>query len=524
MSRTLLAMLALTASLAEAAKCDELPAILIVQDRSFSMSRTTKGEDIPPATDPSKWSISQQVVPQIAFDFENRIRFGVMFYPEASNECGTGTVVSPISYNASNVQAAYTGPTAVPFGLTPSAASLDAARAYLEGLHLTTPKYVLLITDGIPNCIGPDPDAVTVAAAKRLKDAGILVGVVGFGAQFAGGNDKDVLDRIAAAGGTGAAYAATNHEQLRSQLNLIASSASGCCRDVCSAGAAQCNGSGQSQKCEVNAAQGCTQWVSIDCAAGAVCTDGHCRSCTDACSNGSTRCNGASVETCEVGASGCLQWSAPKTCGPDKICSNGACAGCSNACTDGEKRCGVGGVIEECRRDATGCLSFSPVAQCNLSAGGTCVNGVCTGACTDVCTEGLAMCSIHRPQSCVRQSNGCTAWSSGTECTAQTICSEGGCRQRCPVDELETCPAGTMCKLIGIDRLCMPATDAGVDPPGSDGDRKTPANPDAGLLDGSSAKSANNLGASGACSSSPLILSCWALAMAAIMLRLRSNR
>lgn len=49
-------------------------------------------------------------------------------------------------------------------------------------------------------------------------------------------------------------------------------------------------------------------------------------SCTDACTQGSTVCDGESaLKTCEMQASGCLDWSAPVACSASQTCSAGAC-------------------------------------------------------------------------------------------------------------------------------------------------------------------------------------------------------
>src|SRR5690606_22675264 len=152
---------------------------------------------------------------------------------------------------------------------------------------------------GAKDCIDDNNSA---SAAAALFAAGIKVFVVGFSTTLTSGNNKAVLDAIAAAGGTSSAYTATNQSQLTSVLNSIAVNTATCCHDVCNAGAAVCNANGQRQTCQMDASIGCTTWTAQTCASGSTCTSGACTSCNNTCNAGALRCAGGNAQQCVANA------------------------------------------------------------------------------------------------------------------------------------------------------------------------------------------------------------------------------
>ena len=442
------AVIALTASSALAAPCAELPVLFIVQDKSGSMNFAPDGTTAS-ATNPSKWSIARQVVPSLATNFNNRFRFGAAMFPQTTTtfNCTTGTVVTPIADTTTGITNAYNA--AVPGGGTPTAASLIAVRTHLLGQGLTTPAYVLLITDGLPNCntsldantcspttpgCGPTPAAsscalgskdcldnnATIAAAQQLFASNIKVFVVGFDSALTAGNNKAVLDAIASAGGTGSAYVASNQAQLTSTLNTIAVNTATCCKDVCTAGAALCTNAGTRQTCQMDAALGCTTWTTQQCSSGSSCANGVCSQCSNACTAGATRCANGNAEQCVASAQGCTTWQPAQTCGYGEVCSNGMCNSCE-ACTIGASRCTANGA-ETCDWNVlSGCTAWTAHA---CASGSTCQNGSCA-SCNSTCTAGAQQCAGNTVQSCVADASGCTHWQSGQVCS--NFCSGGAC-------------------------------------------------------------------------------------------------
>lgn len=474
--RSLVAALLTLSTAALAVPCSELPVLFIVQDKSGSMAKAPDGSTAS-GSNPSKWSIAQTVVPSLATQFGNRFRFGAEMFPHDTTtfNCTTGTVVSGISYSSSGVSSAYAN--AIPGGGTPTAASLLTAKSYLQGQALTTPAYVLLITDGLPNCntaldantcapttpgCGPTPaqstcalgskdcldSTATVNAASSLNAAGIKVFVVGFDSTLTAGNNKAVLDAIASAGGTSSAYVASNQSQLQSVLNTIALNTATCCRDACTNGAAQCTGTGGRQVCQLDSSIGCTTWVNQTCSAGSSCSNGSCQQCTNACTAGATRCNASgNAEQCVANGQGCTNWQVVDTCSYGELCSGGACASCM-ACTPGGSRCTANGGVETCELDLfTGCTTWHASA---CAAGSVCANNSCM-SCNSTCTAGATQCAGNTTQRCVADAHGCTSWQNQQTCT--DFCSGGQCGQ-CGT----TCAIGaTQCQGTGV-QTCV--TDA----------------------------------------------------------------
>ena len=186
--------------------------VMIVLDRSGSMY-DTEIEMV------DRWTPSVMAIDSVTTALEDRLSFGLLLFP-GDRECATGRVeVTPGVRQAAAIRTALSGdPSSVTGGGTPTAASLDAARAALTSVPGR--RSVLLVTDGGPNCNSaldgfscrctrPEggcwldnwsclDDDRTVAAVRALRDAGISTYVVGYDtAAWA-----DVMDRMAAEGGT----------------------------------------------------------------------------------------------------------------------------------------------------------------------------------------------------------------------------------------------------------------------------------------------------------------------------------
>lgn len=511
----LLSVALICASVAHATPCSELPVLYLVQDKSGTMSKAPDGTTAT-TNNPSKWSSAAAVVPALANQFANRFRFGLTMFPASTTQfnCDVGGVVAGVPASANDVQADYTAN--VPGGGTPTAATLDGVRTYLQSLHLTTAASVLLITDGLPNCNlslnvntcapsepacaggvcgakGCLDDQGAIAAAGRLKAAGFQVFVVGFDSTLTSGNNKAVLDAMAAAGGTGSAYVAANQAALSQVLDTIAVNTTTCCQDVCTAGAQQCNGAGQQQTCQLDASIGCTTWKTSTCGAMSSCTNGSCVACQNACTAGATQCSASgNAQTCQTGTNGCTSWVTTTQCGYGELCSGGACSSCTS-CSIGSSRCNGTGT-QSCEWDLlSGCTAWTdqPCASGSVCASGSCqaCNGTCTagaarctgknaelcvadasgctswqtlqtctsfcsggacGTCGTSCTVGDTRCNGNATETCGTDVNGCSTWSATTACASEFYCAAGACQQ-CAT----TCTAGTKrCALNGATEVC----------------------------------------------------------------------
>ncbi|HVZ33089.1 MAG TPA: vWA domain-containing protein, partial [Polyangiaceae bacterium] len=205
-----------------------IPQMLIVLDRSGSMN--ANGND--QGTD--RWGGSVQAVTQVTSAYDKRIDFGLMTFPAVvenpglfdDTQCTPGKVDVPIGPGTGSQIGSALGAMNAD-GRTPTAASLMAALDVLgqpqigDGV-VAAPRYVLLVTDGDPNCSGGNVrngvDATarqqTLAAITALAAAGVKTYVVGF--QTAGTAFAQQLDMMAAAGDTGE----TTHHSVESGADL----------------------------------------------------------------------------------------------------------------------------------------------------------------------------------------------------------------------------------------------------------------------------------------------------------------
>ncbi|MBN8611604.1 MAG: VWA domain-containing protein [Deltaproteobacteria bacterium] len=210
------------------------PDMLIVMDVSGSMC-TPLIETFPPTSMETKMQIMKASLTSLVTEWDARINFGMMLFP-GDGTCGAGTVTNPIAMrNASAISGRlrairddFFGCATANTGATPTHVSLDAARAY----YATVPvnpigRYVLLATDGLPNCGAEQPDGSTaetvnetVTAIEALNAAGIRTYVLGFGSGLDGGGPA--LMRMAVAGGTSRPYNARSATELDRALDMIA--------------------------------------------------------------------------------------------------------------------------------------------------------------------------------------------------------------------------------------------------------------------------------------------------------------
>jgi hypothetical protein len=184
---------------------DRMPAdLLVVQDRSGTMRSN------------SKWAQVTTAVNQVVSQTEASIRWGLklyaMPYPDDSDvRCFVPDEVTvPVDFdNAAKISSALADnpPTASASGsATPTRWAVEKALAYLKSVEDGYPKYMLLATDGLPNCekgilstddYNAKDDEGAIAAIAATAAAGVPVFVVGI--DIGGGGET--LDAMAVAGG-----------------------------------------------------------------------------------------------------------------------------------------------------------------------------------------------------------------------------------------------------------------------------------------------------------------------------------
>lgn len=211
------------------------PEILIVQDISGSMA----GE---------RWNNTLPALEQMATNLQDRLMLGLYLFPQtnaqANNECnlqafpsGQHVHVSTALHNADAIAAALDSTN--PFGGTPTAEALSVVHSYL--LHQSsapagTARYVLLATDGSPNCTPPEGDGdnpdhkpsqqATLQEITSLANDGIKTYVVGYDIAS---SLQPVMNGWAAAGQGQSSYInVTNRSTLEDALNSIANAVVSC--------------------------------------------------------------------------------------------------------------------------------------------------------------------------------------------------------------------------------------------------------------------------------------------------------
>ncbi|MDD5307288.1 MAG: VWA domain-containing protein [Deltaproteobacteria bacterium] len=234
--------------------------MLIVLDRSNSMNSMA---DTDADTDTlSLWETMGQALTQVTSEKADKIRFGLLPFPTLfcsglSDQCDESTTPAVQIGDADAVQkiATAVGPKELggmgTCGGTPTARTMTSALTYLKGLTDTNSRYVLLATDGAPNCnpmlpcatcTCPQGDCCAASnvlnciddqesnkAAKALLEAGIPVYVIGVGNSL---DWQQVMNGIADAGGTSQYYPAENATALLQALDQITKTVTDCKFDV----------------------------------------------------------------------------------------------------------------------------------------------------------------------------------------------------------------------------------------------------------------------------------------------------
>lgn len=231
------------------------PDVLIIQDKSGSMAEDDNGRNN--GTTNSKWAQVSKALKTVVMSNDTLVNWGLKFFSDDDQHpCdATGAPVVPIGTgNYGPISTAIDG--TGPGGNTPTRDAVTTGAMYLAGVKDSNNKYILLATDGLPNCptgcatmsnpndmcsrtdnSGED-QAATQAIGDALNMYGIKTFVIGVGDVSTAQN---TLNNFAMAGGlpqTGAGtayYAATDATALENALNALVGAVFSCTVSLSSA-------------------------------------------------------------------------------------------------------------------------------------------------------------------------------------------------------------------------------------------------------------------------------------------------
>jgi hypothetical protein len=223
--------------------------LLLVLDRSTSMLQDASGQGpgggrggmMPPTPmGPQKWTEVVAAIDPVVMATQDQVAWGLKMFP-MGEACGvpSGATV-PVGLNSyAAVLAAIKAnpPLSDPQGSTPTRVAVQSAAAFMTGNASMNSKYLVVATDGLPNCGGSrrggggDDAAGAVAAVAAAAKAGIPSFIVGIAT--AGSDAHDTLNEMAIQGGRARAdatkyYPVANKDELVTALGQITGQIASC--------------------------------------------------------------------------------------------------------------------------------------------------------------------------------------------------------------------------------------------------------------------------------------------------------
>jgi hypothetical protein len=225
-------------------KLEKKPAdLLLVLDRSSSMTRGMDSSNncaVGSTTCSQRWQTITTSLGKVLSSSESGLNWGLKFFSSpATGTGGRGGTTTSSCYVSAGVEVAV-GPgnatkiassidAAGTASSTPTRAAIDAAVAYLKSVNDGNSKYILLATDGEPNCPSESSGTsttdlpATITAVQNAASAGYKVFVIGVGPEAAN------LTSLAQAGGTEKFYSALSPDDLSNALaSIVTTVVAGC--------------------------------------------------------------------------------------------------------------------------------------------------------------------------------------------------------------------------------------------------------------------------------------------------------
>ena len=191
------------------------------------------------ATDPDKWDVIVPAIESVVTNVTN-VNWGLWMFAN-DGDCGVGTTpdVVPATGTAAAITSKLAG--ASPDSSTPTTAAINAAVAYYKTLNDNHSHYLLLATDGEPNCgsnilTGGDDSAAAIAAVSAAAAAGIKTFIVGIGSDDTSAittlNQMAVNGQEPDTSGTSSYYQVNSTSDLETVLSNAAGSIVSCTYDL----------------------------------------------------------------------------------------------------------------------------------------------------------------------------------------------------------------------------------------------------------------------------------------------------
>jgi len=199
----------------------------------------------------SKWALITPAIKQVVADTDMDVNWGLKFFPDsAANVCnvGSGVAVPVGPGSGAAVTTAIMGSTNTMGGVmtgynaTPTRSAMTTATTYMQSLTDSGKKFILLATDGEPNCAAAgaggvggtmtDDSTGATTAVGDANAAGFPTFVVGVATSGMGNADM-TLSKMADAGGlarTGSPkyYPVTSADDLAAAIRTLIGVAASC--------------------------------------------------------------------------------------------------------------------------------------------------------------------------------------------------------------------------------------------------------------------------------------------------------
>jgi len=218
--------------------------LLLLLDRSGSMADPLSGADEKPSPAggmraASKWDELVPALDTVITRTQGMIAWGLKLFPLPEACDVPAGVTVPLAFaNHDQVMKAITANSpSANGGSTPTRLATSIGAAFLRGTQSSNPKYLLLATDGLPNCAGngrshdAGDESGAIKAVADAFAAGIPTFVVGIAT--AGTSAHDTLNTMAVKGGrprndVTKYYSVSSRDELAAALETIAGQIASC--------------------------------------------------------------------------------------------------------------------------------------------------------------------------------------------------------------------------------------------------------------------------------------------------------